>query len=161
MQRQVRRQDRAIGSEEARGLLAAGDYGVLATVGDDGQPYAVPLSYALVENSLFFHCAREGHKLENIKANPAVSFCVVGATQTLPRQFGTEYESVVAFGRAREIFDEEKHAALVKILEKYSPDFIASGLKYIAGKTDATRVVRIDIEHLTGKARRAVAAPQQ
>ena len=154
MHRPVRRQDREIGSEEARRLFENGAYGVLATVDADGQPYAVPLSYVLHGNSIFFHCALEGQKLDNIEANPAVSFCVVGATKTLPGKFSTEYESAVAFGIAREIYDGEKQEALLKILEKYSPDFIASGTKYIAGKFEKTCVIKIAIEHLTGKARR-------
>jgi uncharacterized protein len=154
MQRPVRRQDRETGSEEARQLLARGSYGVLATVGADAEPYAVPLSYVLDGDSIYFHCASEGRKLDNIAVNPAVSFCVVGATRTLPEKFGTEYESAVAFGSAHEIFELEKRQALLKILEKYAPDFIASGTKYIDGKFAKTRVVRIVIEHLTGKARK-------
>lgn len=154
MHRPVRRQDRTIERDEAIRLLSECEHGVLATVGTDGQPYAVPLSYVFDGASIYFHCATEGHKLDNIRANPAVSFCVVGATKTLSREFATEYESVVAFGTAGELEGEEKRAALVKLLEKYSPEFMDSGHKYITGKFDATRVVRIAVEHISGKARR-------
>ena len=154
MHRPLRRQDRETSADEAEQLLADCTYGVLATVGTDGQPYAIPLSYVFHDHSIYFHCALEGQKLDNIESNPAVSFCVVGATKTLPREFATEYESAVAFGVAKEIDDDEKTEALMKILEKYSPDFMAQGKKYIAGKTTQTKVIKIAIEHLSGKARR-------
>lgn len=154
MPRAVRRTDRETGIDAARNLLASASYGVLASVGPDGQPYAVPLHYVFAGDCIYFHCATEGQKLDNIRANPAVSFCVVGQTTILPRKFATEYESAVAFGTATEISAGEKQEALLKILEKYSPGFIAEGVKYIAGKSEQTVVVRIDIAHLTGKARR-------
>ena len=154
MHRPVRRQDRTIARDEAIRLLAECEHGILATVGKDGQPYAVPLSYVYQDDCIYFHCAAEGHKLDNIRANPAVSFCVVGKTQTLPREFATEYESAVAFGTASEVEGEEKRAALIKLLEKYSAEFLASGNKYIDGKFDQTHVVRIDVVHDSGKARR-------
>ena len=154
MHRPMRRQDRETTAAEARELLARCDYGVLATVDADGQPYAVPLSYAFREGAIYFHSALDGHKLDNIKANAAVSFCVVGKTEVLAREFATRYESVVAFGTANEVDGEEKRAALVALLEKYAPEYLAQGIKYLAGKTGATRVVRIDIAHVSGKARR-------
>jgi len=154
MPRPVRRKDREIAVDEARGLLATCAYGVLASVGEDGRPYAIPLHYVLAGDCLYFHCARAGQKLDNIRANPAVSFCVVGETTVLPGKFATEYESAVAFGTATEIGAGEKQEALVRIIEKYSPDCIAEGMKYLAGKFEQTVVVRIDIDHLTGKARR-------
>ncbi len=154
MPRPVRRADRETGVDAARKLLGDCSYGVLASVGADGQPYAVPVNYVLAGECIYFHSALEGHKLENIRANPAVSFCVVGQTKTLPGKFATEYESAVAFGVASEIVDGEKKEALLKILAKYSPEHLVAGGKYLDGKIDETVVVRIDIEHLTGKARR-------
>jgi nitroimidazol reductase NimA-like FMN-containing flavoprotein (pyridoxamine 5'-phosphate oxidase superfamily) len=154
MYRPVRRKDREIGIDEATKLMASSTYGVLATVSKDSQPYTTPLSYVFDGDCIYFHCAAEGQKIDNIKSNPTVSFCVVGQTKTLPNKFATEYESAIAFGIAKEIFDSEKEEALLKILEKYSPEFIAEGRKYIAGKIDETTVVKIDIKHLTGKARK-------
>ncbi|MEI7429903.1 MAG: pyridoxamine 5'-phosphate oxidase family protein [Betaproteobacteria bacterium] len=154
MPRAVRRKDREIGVDEATRLMASGSYGILATVDSDSQPYAIPLSYVLDGDHIYFHCALEGKKLDNIRSNSAVSFCVVGKTQTLPDKFSTEYESAIAFGTANEIYGDEKMEALLKILEKYSPEFMAQGKTYIAAKIDATRVVKIDISHLSGKARR-------
>ena len=152
--KKVRRTDREIGLHEAQELLSNGEYGVLSTAGKDGQPYGVPLSYAYKNNCIYFHCAIDGHKIENIEINPKVSFCVVGNTRILPEKFATEYESAVAFGVASEIQGVERHSALMGLLEKYSPGFIEEGKKYIDEKSHATKVVKIVIEHITGKARR-------
>ncbi|SDH16271.1 pyridoxamine 5'-phosphate oxidase family protein [Propionivibrio dicarboxylicus] len=152
--RAPRRSDRAVAAEDAAAVLAEGLYGVLSTVGPDGLPYGVPLSYIVRDNAIYFHCATVGRKLEHLDARPEVSFCVVGKVRTLPRQFATEYESAIAAGRASRVEGEEKRQALVGILEKYSPEFMPEGEKYLAAKFDAVTVVRIDIDTLSGKARR-------
>ena len=133
-------------------MLSKGDYGILSTIGKNGQPYGIPLNYVYKDNSLYFHCARIGHKLENIRNNPKVSFCVVGETNILPAEFSTEYESVIAFGVASEAQGEERISALQWLIEKYSPGFIEEGKKYIEEKNKATKVIKIEIGHISGKA---------
>jgi nitroimidazol reductase NimA-like FMN-containing flavoprotein (pyridoxamine 5'-phosphate oxidase superfamily) len=139
---------------EARAILEQGEYGVLSTVSVDGQPYGVPVSYAYTGDTIVFHCAVEGHKLDNLNSNSKVSFCVVGKTQVLPDKFATNFESVIVFGKAFEVRDEEKHAALVDLLKKYSPGYLDKGLRYIDGDGPQARVFKIVIESLTGKARK-------
>ena len=90
----------------------------------------------------------------NIAHNPAVSFCVVGNTNVLPDKFGTEYESTVVFGRASEVNGAEKHDALLWLLEKYCSDFIEDGKHYIEQKDKITKVFKIEIDRISGKARR-------
>jgi hypothetical protein len=150
----MRRDDRALTDEQAAEILQKGEYGILSTVSADGQPYGVPVSFAFDGNALYFHCAVEGHKLENLAANPRVSFCVVGATEVLPDKFATRYESAIVFGTARELTGDEQHAALTGILKKYSADFLEKGEKYIESDMPKTRAFRIEIESLSGKARR-------
>lgn len=152
--RKMRRKDREIEIKKAITLLSQSDYGILSTIGKNGQPYGVPLNYVYKENSLYFHCARTGHKLENIRNNPKVSFCVVGETNVLPAQFSTEYESVIAFGVASEAKEEERISALQWLIEKYSPEFVEEGKKYIEEKNNATTVIKIEIGHVSGKAQR-------
>jgi uncharacterized protein len=154
MIRKVRRTDREINREQATQLLAEGEYGFLATAGPDGQAYGLPLNYVYKNNCLYFHCALEGHKLENIKANNKVSFCVVGRTKVLPDKFSTEYESAIAFGTASMVQGKERYDALLSFLEKYSPDFLEEGKKAITKYDDKTTIIKVDIDHLTGKARK-------
>lgn len=150
----MRRVDRRLKNEDACRILRQGEFGILSTVDSDGQPYGVPLSFVYLDEVIYFHCAVAGHKLENLAASSRVSFCVVGRTQVLPDKFTTNYESAIAFGQAAEVQGEEKDLALLALLEKYSPDFIESGTTYIAKEAVRTKVVKITIDHLTGKARR-------
>lgn len=154
MHHELRRQDRLTTDTEAWELLARGEYGVLATVSADGFPYAVPLSYCVIDNGIYFHCALEGHKLANIAADSRASFCVVGATQLLPEKFSTRYESVIVSGRVTEAFAAEKQRGLEGLVAKYSAAFIEAGQRYIAADSAKTRVFRLDIDRICGKARR-------
>lgn len=154
MARELRRMDRGIAELEARALLERGEYGVLATVSADGAPYVVPLSYCVIDDAIYFHSALEGHKLENIACERRVSFCVVGETELLPEKFSTRYESVIVAGRAAEVFEEEKERGLAGLVAKYSADFGVAGERYIATDSPKTRVFRIDIDTICGKARR-------
>ena len=114
----------------------------------------MPLNYCLIEGCIYFHCAIERRKINNINNNPKVSFCVVGKTQVLPDQFGTRYESCIVQGMAAESLGKEKQSALEGILHKYSEDFVSDGLKYIEKLKDKTRVFKISIESISGKARK-------
>jgi nitroimidazol reductase NimA-like FMN-containing flavoprotein (pyridoxamine 5'-phosphate oxidase superfamily) len=148
----MRRTDRAISTGEAQKILRAGEYGTLSTVSADGQPYGVPVNYSYKGNAIYFHCALEGHKLVNLRGNNKVSFCVVGKTRVLPDKFTTRYESVIVFGRAFELIDDEKHRGLVELVKKYSPGFMEKGLRYIESDGEKTLVYKIEIESITGKA---------
>ena len=150
----LRRQDRAISEAEAMELLGKAEYGILSTVSDDGQPYGVPLNFCIVEDCLYFHHAIEGHLIENITNNPPVSFCIVGDTELMPEKFGTLYESVILSGKIEEVYDAEKQAGLEALVAKYSPDFTQQGREYIEKLRDRTRVFRIAIADISGKARR-------
>ncbi|KAB0666671.1 pyridoxamine 5'-phosphate oxidase family protein [Oryzomonas japonica] len=154
MHHELRRKERALTEPEAREILERGEYGILSTCDPDGQPYGIPLSYCFENDAIYFHCAVEGHKLNNIAADSRVSFCVVGTTEVLPDQFATRYESVVISGRATEAFDEEKQRALEGLLAKYSAEFRLPGLDYIEAMRELTRVFRVSIEDISGKARR-------
>jgi uncharacterized protein len=154
MPRPMRRADRALSQEQAREILVKGKYGILSTVSSEGQPYGVPVNYSSTGDVLYFHCAVEGHKLENIATNNRVSFCVVGETEILPDKFATRYESTIVIGKAFELTGKEKLSGLVEILKKFSPDFMEKGRLYIDNNIEKARVYKIEIESFSGKARR-------
>ncbi len=149
----MRRKDRALPKQEAVHLLMNGEYGVLSTVSKDAQPYGVPLNYVYVDGHIYFHCALIGHKLENIAINDKVSFCIVGRTEVQPAEFSTGFESVIVFGRAGLVHEEEKHQALLGLLKKYCSDFEERGRAYIDKLNEQTNVVRVKIDKITGKAK--------
>ncbi len=148
----MRREDKALQHDEITRLLQEGEYGILSTVDEKGQAYGVPLNYVYLSDSLYFHSALQGHKITNILANSKVSFCVVGHTRLLPAEFSTEFESVIVFGDAAVVQGDERYQALVALVEKYSPEFLTKGQKYIERFDSRTKVVRIDVHSMTGKA---------
>lgn len=154
MFREMRRKDRKLGKEEIFEILKKGEYGIFSTISQNGYPYGLPVNYVYTNGSIYFHCAVEGHKLDNIKNNDKVSFCVVGPTQILPDKFSTKYESVIVFGRAIEVSGDEKNRALLELINKYSPDYIEQGKEYIQKKNKDSKVIKIKTEHITGKGRR-------
>lgn len=151
---ELRRKDREISKEEALTLLNNCEYGILSTAYKNGEPYGIPLSYCVSDDSIYFHCAVEGKKLEIFKQNNFVSFCVVGSTEILPDIFSTKFESVIVSGKIEEVFKDEKQIGLEVLLHKYSPKFLDEGIAYIAKATKKTKVFRISITSLTGKARK-------
>ena len=149
--RELRRKDKQIDFEDAQELLTVSEYGVLSTVDNNGQPYGVPLNYVYTDGVIYFHCALSGHKIDNIKSNPKVSFSVVAETEVLPEEFSTNFASTIVFGVASEALGEERHIALMGLLEKYSPDYLQEGREYIKKLDKVTKVIKIDIQHTSGK----------
>ena len=151
MFREMRRKDKIKTFEENVKILEACTNGIMAVIGDGGYPYGVPVSYVYNDGKIYFHCAVEGHKLDAIKADPKVSFTVVGADNISPEKFTTTYSSVICFGKAVILEGDNKQMALELIVDKYSKDFKAEGMQYIRDKWERTVVVCIEIEHMTGK----------
>jgi len=159
MFREIRRQDRALDEEQAREILDRAEYGVLATVGADGWPYAVPLNHALVGDILYLHCALEGHKLENLARDERVSYCAVAGAEVKPATFSTLYESAVVFGRAALVTDaQEKRKALQLLASRFGADLGALFERALEQWGERTAVLRIQVERVTGKAHRQPAA---
>ena len=155
MFREMRRNKQQISNEETLKILNEATNGVLALDGDDGYTYAVPLSFAYADNKIYFHAALKGHKLDAIKNNDKVSFCVVSQDEIVQETFTTHYKSAIAFGRIKIIEDNEnpeKRHGLELLAGKYSPDVPAEKLeKVINGQMKALVVMVMKIEHLTGK----------
>jgi nitroimidazol reductase NimA-like FMN-containing flavoprotein (pyridoxamine 5'-phosphate oxidase superfamily) len=152
--KEMRRKDREIEQNEIIEILKRCDYGILSTIGENGYPYGVPISFVYLNNAIYFHCAVEGQKLDNIMKDDKVSFCVVGETCVLPEQFSTKYESVIIFGKANEVNDSEKNIALLQILNKYSKEHLEKGKQYIKNADGKVKVIKINIDHITGKVRK-------
>lgn len=151
MFREMRRKEKQLEQDIVDDILNKGEYGTLATIGDNGYPHSVPLSYEYFDGKIYFHGALEGKKLDDIRNNSKVSFSVVADTMIIPAKFSTEYKSVIAYGNAKVIEGEEKKRVLMKFIEKYSMDFMDSGQKYVDKAAMKTVIVEITIEHMTGK----------
>lgn len=149
----MRRKERQMSGEDTLRVLQEGGFGVLSLLTPEGTPYGIPLTYAVRDGqrlSLYIHCAREGRKLDCLHAGGAAHFVVVGATHVVPEKFSIEYESVMLEGSLSEVTDEaEKRQGLLCIAEKYSAGFDGAAYADAAGK--ATRVLRFDVESMSGK----------
>ncbi|MGF7401214.1 pyridoxamine 5'-phosphate oxidase family protein [Thermoanaerobacterium thermosaccharolyticum] len=154
MFREMRRQDRKMDNNEIIEVLKKCQYGVLSTVGIDGYAYGVPLSYVYLNNSIYFHCATVGHKLDNIRNNDKVSFCIVGEVDPVPEKFTTKYKSVILFGKASEVNGDEKYLVLIAILEKYAGQCMDKGKEYIKSAGEKVKVIKISIDYIEGKTNR-------
>jgi nitroimidazol reductase NimA-like FMN-containing flavoprotein (pyridoxamine 5'-phosphate oxidase superfamily) len=157
MFREMRKKKQLLSDAESIEILNSCTSGVLAVSGDNGYPYAVPLSYAYKDGKIFFHFAPEGHKLDAIKNNDKVSFCVIKTDDVIQETFTTHYRSVIVFGRARILTeDAEKRYALECLVEKYSPDFVKEGKSEIERSWNRFCAGELQIEHMTGKAAKEI-----
>ena len=148
--RPMRRTRQELSPAETEDILHRGTDGVLAVLGDEGYPYAVPLNYVYKDGKIYFHCAKEGHKFDALMRQSKVSFCVVDKNDVVPDEFATYYKSVIAFGRARLLEGDEAARAVYDLGHKYNP--VPEKVNAEVNK-DLSRVAcfEITIDHLTGK----------
>lgn len=149
----MRRSRQLLSREETIAMLESGTSGVLAVHGDDGYPYAVPLSFAYDDEKLYFHSAKAGHKLDAIARDDKASFCVIADDDVVQSEFTTRYRSAVVFGRVRTVAEDgDKRHALECLARKYSPDYLDEAGSEIEQGWDRVCVLELAIEHMTGKA---------
>ena len=153
MFREMRRKNQALSMEESAAVLTRGTSGVLALSGDNGYPYAVPISYVYDGARIYFHCAKAGYKLDAIKRDNKASFCVIDKDEVIPEEYTTNFRSVIVFGTIRAIQDEqEKREAIEKLALKYAPEDTAVRRKSaIDREWEPLCMLEMTIEHLTGK----------
>ncbi len=155
MYKEMRRNEKSISREEITEILEKAEYGVLSTISTDNTAYATPLNFAYKDGVLYFHSAKEGHKIENIMSNSSACFSVVDSVVLMPEKFNTQYRSVTVFGTMSIVEDqEEKRKGITAIAEKLSPDYKPEGRRYIEKAFDAMHVLKLDIQRMTGKATR-------
>jgi uncharacterized protein len=149
----MRRKDKEISDRAAMEAVIAEATACRVAMVDGGRPYLVPMSFGYKDNAIYFHSARQGRKIDILKKNPSV--CVafdvntVLAKGTLACDWGIRFRSVICFGRAVLVDDpDEKRAGLDTIMAQYSKETHT----YSEEKLRATRVIRVDIDEMTGKA---------
>ena len=150
--RKMRRFRQQLPKEECETILSTATAGTLALLGDNGYPYAVPISHVYDNGKLFFHSALAGHKIDSIRNCDKASFCVIAADDVHPSEFTTYFRSVIAFGRIHIVEDEDERLHAAALLgERFNPGD-AEGLKKEMDKFFSHMLILImDIEHMTGK----------
>lgn len=94
--------------QEIADILHKGTSGVLALLGDNDYPYAVPISYVYDDGKIYFHGAKSGHKIDAIQRTEKASFCVIDKDLVVPEEYTTYFRSVIAFGKIRVIEDDRE-----------------------------------------------------
>ena len=150
--RDMRRKRQQLSESESIGILQKATSGTLALLGDNGYPYAVPISYVYHEGKLYFHSALSGHKVDAIRQCDKASFCVIEQDNVQPKKYTTFFRSVIAFGRIHVIEDEAEKLSTARMLgNRYNPNDDESLKKEIESGLSRMLMIRFDIEHLTGK----------
>ena len=119
---------------------------------DGDRPYMVPLCFGYRNDTLYFHSAAKGRKIDILRNNPNVCFEFDGSIAAVPSEKGCSwsmnFQSVIGFGQAVFIEDpEEKRTALAAIMAQYTDRIFAFPEKNIS----ATAVFKVKIETITGK----------
>ena len=159
MFREMRRKAQQLSQEECEKILSEATSGVLGVIGDDGYPYTVPVSHVYRDGKIAFHCAKTGHKIDAIRANEKVSFCVIAQDEVMPKERTTAYISVIAFGRAKIVDDEQGMRRIAGwVGDRFSHDYPEECREEIDEVIAHDRMycVEIEVDHLTGKCGRQV-----
>ena len=151
--REMRRKKQALSKEECENILKKATSGVLALSGDDGYTYALPLSYVYENGNIYFHSAKEGHKIDAIKKHDKVSFCVIAEDNVQKEKYTTFYKSVIAFGRISIIDDKDEIFRMINVLaEKYFPeDSEKNRMTVINKETMGLCMIKLEVHNISGK----------
>ncbi len=154
----MRRADRAQDRDFCLSVIDRCTHGVAALTTGEDTPYCLPLSFVRVGNSLYFHCAREGRKVELLKRCPRICITFVAQDDPnfeVPNNYTTYFQSAVVIGRASEVTEpEEKAEALRALCRKLTPHDLGEGLeKAIEKSLSVTAVWRVSMDQVTGKAK--------
>lgn len=161
MNRPMRRFKQALSEAECYAVLDRCTHGVLAVSGDDGYPYAVPLSYVTAGGKVYFHSAVEGYKIDALRNCDKVCFTVVDADEVVAERFTTYFRSVIVFGRARILTNPtDLRNALNALAKKYSPH--AHGREQeIESSLSRVAIIELTPDAITGKEARELAVERK
>lgn len=147
----MRRHKQELSKEECMEILNNEPRGVLALLGDNDYPYALPMSHAYVDGKIYFHGAMEGHKNDAVKRYDKVSYCVMDKGFRNDGVWWYTFKSVIVFGKIRILTDlDEKIDKLTYLGDKFFPTHEET-VSEINRMLDRTEVFEITIEHMSGK----------
>ena len=151
MFREMRRKKQALSEEECIDILINEPRGVLAVLGDDEYPYALPLSHVYVDGKIYFHgTIKDSHKRDAIERHEKVSYCVMDKG-TKSDSWWYTFKSVIIFGKMRTIKDRDtKIEKLTQLGNKFFPSEEETKDE-IDRLLDVTELYEITIDHISGK----------
>lgn len=153
MFRELTRKNKQLSTEDCIAILKTQTRGVLSVNGDHGYPYGMPMNhwYDEASGNLYFHCGKGGHRLDALRQDDRVSFCVFDEGYRLPDEWALNVKSVIVFGRIRVIDDVDKvKTVTAQLSRKFTQDetYIQTEIDTYAHKTLLLELIP---EHLCGK----------
>lgn len=153
MFRKMRRFKQELSHDECLKILNNNTSGVLALLGDENYPYALPMSYVYWNNKIYFHSAKSGHKIDAILNHSKASFCIIDQDQVQSEEYTTYFRSVIAFGNCRLLENQEEIEKAIQVLAmKYYPtDNKEHRNAMIQRDSKQMCMIELTIEHMSGK----------
>ncbi|MBF1050966.1 MAG: pyridoxamine 5'-phosphate oxidase family protein [Peptostreptococcaceae bacterium] len=149
---QMRRKDRAMDEKFALQVLDNAGYATISMY-DGNEPYAVPISHVRNENTIYFHCAKLGRKIDVFKKYPRVCISAVSKSEPIyDGSYTTYFQSAIFYGDAVFVEDKEEKIFALKILcEKYLPNDMQHFESAIQKSLNVTQIIKIDIQSYSSK----------
>ena len=153
MFRKMRRFNQQISDLECIEILKNTKRGVLSLIGDDGYPYGLPIDHWYCEDDgkIYFHGAKEGHKIDSIKACGKASYCVYDEGFRKEGDWALNIKSVITFGRISLVEDEEKAREICTALVRKFTDDEDYLEKELKNALPRVQCLEFSPEHMTGK----------
>lgn len=153
MFRKMRRSVQALSREEMIDLLNTETRGVMSVQGDNGYPYGFPINHYFDEdaNRIYIHGADFGHRVDAVRKDPKVSYCVFGQDFQKEGDWAKYVKSVIVFGKAELIEDHDEIVRISRLLCDKFPcpqEYIEHEIEKDAQRT---LIIAIDIEDMNGK----------
>ena len=153
MFRKMRRSVQALSREEMIDLLNTETRGVMSVQGDNGYPYGFPINHYFDEdaNRIYIHGADFGHRVDAVRKDPKVSYCVFGQDFQKEGDWAKYVKSVIVFGKAELIEDHDEIVRISRLLcDKFPcpPEYVEHEIEKDAPRT---LVIAINIENMNGK----------
>ena len=152
MFRMMRRSGQEVSEEHCREILKTAKRGVLSVVGDEGFPYGLPLNFLYDEeaNTIWFHCARTGEKLDAIRRDGRVCFTVWDEEYRKSGDWAWYVTSVIVRGQAEPVEEPDLLEDRMRTFAmKYCPT--EEDIRKEMAALDRVQLVGIRIGHMTGK----------
>ena len=153
MFRPMRRYKQQLSADECFEILINEKRGVLSLVGDEGYPYGVPINhyYNSDEGKIYFHGAKQGHKIDAVRKNDKACFTVFDSGFKKPDDWALNIKSVIVFGKIKPVEDERKAEEICrKLCGKFTDDeeYIDSEIKNALSRVEC---LEMTVENITGK----------
>ncbi len=153
MFRKMRRFKQQISDAECIEVLKNTKRGVLSLIGDDGYPYGIPIDhwYCEEDGKIYFHGAKEGHKIDSIKASDKASYCVYDEGYRNEGDWALNIKSVILFGRISLVENEDKARDICTALTRKFTDDAEYLEKELNNAFSRVQCLEFSPEHMTGK----------